>query len=566
MKKLASETAGRSRPLFVVLALLVVMFEAGAAPARNMSGGVADYILKRCEYLEQFRKVPVCSTCVASQITIPKFYMDRNYTPAWTSEKLVKQMVEAIKDSYGHGLNPEDYHLSAIRGLRKKIREAQAKAHDIADLDVLLTDALLRLSFHLYYGKVSPESLDPNWNFKRKILDRDPALYLERVISSGNVTKDLNRLWPHHPYYTLLRAYLKKYRRFARNPWPRIPFKRTLKPGMKGPDVALLRTRLAAEEFFKEKTPAEQLDIFDELLEKAVKDFQIHHGLEPDGIVGKNTNRVLNQPPSFEINKIRVNLERARWILHDLPPKFLLVNIAAFKLFYFEDGKKKWSCKVMVGKPFWKTPIFRATVEYVVLNPYWVVPPGILRKEIIPQIKRNPGYLEKNNMEIVDAKGRWINPRSINWKRMNPDRFPYIIRQKPGHRNALGRIKFIFPNNHFVFLHDTPAKALFSRNIRAFSHGCIRVEKPIELAGILFKGSRKWTIEKIKEEINTGKNKIIHLERKMPILILYWTVVINQNNTITFLKDIYNRDRKILLGLDTPLNMAFENSRKAPIT
>ncbi len=544
-------------PLILALALCFVFLNSQALLAQKPGKSVSEYILKRCQYLEQFKKMPVCSTCVASGVTIPRFYINRNYEPAWTDQGLIDEMIKAIRGSLEHGLNPQDYHLSEITNLLKKTKEGLGLASDKADMDVLLTDALLRLSFHLYYGKVSPESLDPDWNFKRKILEKDPALYLERVISSGNITMELDRLWPHQPYYMVLRTWLKKYRHFAQNPWPNLTLKRTLRPGMEGEDVALLRSRLVAEEFLKEGAFSQNPGLFDQQLESAVKDFQLHHGLEPDGIVGKNTLRVLNLSPSFKLNKIRVNLERARWVLHDLPERFLLVNIAGFRLFYFENGKKRWSCKVMVGKPFWKTPIFRATMEYIVVNPYWVVPPGILKKEVIPKIKKNPRYLLKNNMEIVDAKGRWINPRSINWRRINPARFPYIIRQKPGPKNALGRIKFIFPNKHFVFLHDTPAKALFSKNMRAFSHGCIRVEKPLELARILFEGSKKWSIEKIKEAIASGKNRIIHLEKRMPILILYWTVVRNHDNTITFLPDIYNRDKKILLGLDTPLKLAF---------
>ena len=541
---------------FMALVLLVSLSYTSFAVAQETLS-VSEYILKRCQYLQQFKKVPVCSTCVASEITIPRFYMDRGYQPAWQDKNLRGQMIKAISDSYTHGLNPKDYHQQEINKLIAKIQQGTYTSSDMADLDVLLTDGLLRLSFHLFYGKVSPESLDPDWNFKREILDKDPARYLERVISSGNIKANIDKLWPHQPYYQVLRLWLKRYRELAKHPWPLVFFKKSLKVGMRGPDISLLRKRLAAEGYIKKQFPTEEAGLFDKELEDAVKDFQLHHGLYVDGVVGKNTVLALNLPPSFKVDKIRVNLERARWVLHDLPERFLLVNIAGFRLFYFENGEKKWSCKVMVGKPFWKTPVFKATMEYVVVNPYWVVPPGILEKEVIPKIKRDPSYLSKNDMEIVDAKGRWINPRSINWRKINPSRFPYIIRQRPGPKNALGRIKFIFPNKHFVFLHDTPAKSLFSRNMRAFSHGCIRVEKPLELARIIFKGSKRWNLEKIKEIISSGKNKIIHLENRIPILILYWTVVRNDDDTITFLPDIYSRDKKILIGLDTPLRVAF---------
>ncbi|NPA94553.1 MAG: L,D-transpeptidase family protein, partial [Thermodesulfobacteria bacterium] len=480
MKRPVYNFCSRSRR-FIGLLLQILLF---ANPASLLAAPdtVSQFIQKRCQYLQQLNKAPVCSTCVASGVTIPKFYMDRDYQPAWTDEALIDQMLEAIQSSYDHGLDPADYHFTAIKELLDKISLQGDNPADRADLDVLLTDALLRLSFHLFYGKVSPESLDPNWNFKRKILDKDPAQYLARVISSGNITESLDALWPHHPYYETLRVWLRKYRAFAKHPWKKLTLKKTLRPGYSGPEVVLLRERLEAEEFYHPEKELPHPELFDKDLVKAVKLFQFHHGLKIDGIVGKNTLHALNLSPSFKVNKLRVNLERARWILHNLPSEFLMVNIAAFQLYYIKDGQEKWSCKVMVGKPFWKTPVFRAKMEYIVLNPYWVVPPGILEKELIPKLRRDPSYLAKHNMEMVDAKGRQIDPESIDWDEINPARFPYIIRQAPGPRNALGRIKFIFPNKHFVFLHDTPARFLFSRHMRAFSHGCIRVEKPLELA------------------------------------------------------------------------------------
>ncbi len=518
---------------------------------------VSDFILKRCQYLERFRNVPVCSTCVSSQTTIPDFYRDRDYMPAWDDEKKISELFSAIDSSYDHGLNPGDYHLDVLKRLKKRIEKGERSPEILADYDVLLTDALLRLSFHLFYGKVSPESLDPDWNFKRTLLKKEPYIFLKEVINSGKITKALNNLVPKTPYYRVLKRELKRYREFEKKGWPKVPTGKTLKLGMRDERIIVLKRRLHLEGFYNIKDDSNITDSFDEGLFEAVKTFQNHNGLEPDGVVGKNTIRALNITPKRKVDQIRVNLERARWILHDLPERFLIVNIAGFRLYYLEDDKREWSCKVMVGKPYWKTPVFKATMKYVVLNPYWVVPPGILRKEVIPKIKKDPQYLKKNNMEIVDLKGRRVDPQKINWARVNPRRFPYIIRQKPGPKNALGRIKFIFPNKHFVFLHDTPAKALFAKNMRAFSHGCIRVEKPIELVKILFEGSKKWTFEKIKEIIDSKKNKVIHLEKEIPVLVLYWTVTRNKDNSITFLPDIYNRDYKILLGLDTPMELSF---------
>jgi len=539
---------------FLVTALLGAM--PLALQAQEAGDPVSQHIFKRCEYLEQFSHIPVCSTCVASHKTIPAFYRNRNYRPAWTDSKAIGQMLEAIEESRDDGLMPRDYHYQVLVSMKKSIRDSnQPDPSDLADFDMLLTDALLRLSYHLYYGKVNPESLDPDWNFRRNIHKIVPEVYLQKVIDSGDILNSLDKLRPQYPYYGVLKEGLKRYRQFEKHPWPKIPVGKGLKKGMRDPRIPILAKRLEAEGY-QVVQEGNSTDLFGKGIEAAVKDFQKHHGLEPDGIVGKNTIRELNVGPNERVSTIRVNLERARWILHDLDPEFLIVNIAGFKLYFVKDGKRMWECKVMVGKPFWKTPCFRATVEYVVINPYWVVPPGILSKEVIPKIKANPSYLARQNLEIVDSKGRIINPGSINWSRINPNRFPYIIRQRPGPKNALGRIKFIFPNKHFVFLHDTPARNLFSRPMRAFSHGCIRVEKPLELVDILFHGSKRWNRKKVEELIAKKETKTIHLERPMPILILYWTASPAPDGRLVFLRDIYERDHKILIGLDTPLKIA----------
>ncbi len=548
----------KNNPPLIILVLIVL---AGFVPvivhAQEPRSPVSQQILRKCEYLEQFRHIPVCSTCVASHRIIPAFYRDRDYRPAWTNSKAIARMIQAIESARDDGLMLQDYHYQAITALRKQLRNGPDDPAAVADLDMLLTDALLRLSYHLYYGKVNPESLDPDWNFKRNIHKLDPVVYLKNVIKSGNIQENLDKLRPQYPYYSILKENLQRYRAMAAHPWPVIPNGKVLKEGSRGPRVLLLRKRLAAEGYRASlKAGGNATQVFDSTLSEIVKQFQEQHALDADGAVGKNTLRELNIPASKRVDTIRVNLERARWILHDLEPEFLIVNIAGFKLYFVKNGKRQWQSKVMVGKPFWKTPCFRATIQYVVANPYWVVPPGILAKETIPKIKRDLSYLKKQNLEIVDSKGRVINPRSINWAKVNPRRFPYIIRQKPGPKNALGRIKFIFPNKHFVFLHDTPAKSLFSRSMRAFSHGCIRVEKPMELADILFKGSKKWNRDKIQEIINSGETTTIHLEHPMPILILYWTVTTRKDGGINFLHDIYNRDQKILIGLDTPLRIA----------
>ena len=311
--------------LFFILISTLITANQGLA---SLQENVSDFILKRCQYLERFKNIPVCSTCVSSQTTIPNFYRERGYRPAWTKKSTINELLDAIKDSYDHGLNPDDYHLKALQKLEEKIHKTGVTEPSLlADYDILLTDALLRLSFHLFYGKVSPESLDPNWNFKRRLMDIEPHKYLSKVIRSGNIKESLKKLSPDAAYYNVLKRWLRKYREFAKNPWPLVPSGKTLKLGMKSHRIKILKQRLIAEGFLSSHSN-NITEIFDDSLFESVKAFQKHHGLSVDGVVGRDTLHALNILPKDKINQIRVNLERARWLLHDLPRKFLLVNIA----------------------------------------------------------------------------------------------------------------------------------------------------------------------------------------------------------------------------------------------
>ena len=249
------------------------------------------------------------------------------------------------------------------------------------------------------------------------------------------------------------------------------------------------------------------------------------------------------------IEKIRVNLERGRWLLHDLAPTFVLVNVAGFEVYYLRDGKLAWSTRAVVGKPFRETPIFRATMTYLVLNPTWTVPPGILAKDILPAQRRDRSTLAKKGLEVIDHAGLPVPESSIDWAHATPRNFRYMLRQAPGPQNALGRVKFMFPNEHSVYLHDTPSKALFDESERAFSSGCIRIENPLELAALLLEGQEGWDRPALDRAVEAGTTQSVTLAKPVPVLITYWTAWVDRSGALQLRPDIYGRDAKVAAGL-----------------
>ena len=234
----------------------------------------------------------------------------------------------------------------------------------------------------------------------------------------------------------------------------------------------------------------------------------------------------------------------------DLPGKYLIVNIAGFQVFLVENGKKIWETRVQVGRPYHATPVFKDTVRYLDFNPTWTVPPGILRNETLPAIRKDPNYLSRNNMSVVTHSGTIVDPSSIDWAATASKGFPHMIRQEPGPHNALGRVKFMFPNQYMVYLHDTPSKGLFARSERAFSHGCIRTENPFDLAGLLL-ADQGWDRERIDQVVASKRNTRVNLEDPITVMLLYWTAWADAEGTVSFRKDVYNRDPAIIKGLET---------------
>lgn len=494
--------------------------------------------------------VTIGDSVLASRTLLPAFYAQRGYTPAWVNPDSVSQLLSAIEVIAGDGLVAADYHLDTLRQLHEQQGNTLASDPELmADFDLLLTDSLIRLGYHLSFGKVDPEALDSNWNMIRYIDDLDELLLLGKAIDSGDVAQLIEQLRPQSSRYEQLRKALSKYRTYALlGGWQPIPPGPMLKTGTTGERVLALRARLVATGDLP--TQDMFLPTFDDAVAAGVQRFQRRHGLVDDGRVGHKTLGELNIPVEARIDQIRANLERARWVLHDLPDTYIMVDIAGFSARFYRDNEVVWESRAQVGRPARESPVFRSTLTYLDINPTWTVPPTILDEDLLPELRADPGYLASRDMEVIDYDGNRIDPDKIDWHRYSGRTFPWLIRQQPGPNNALGRIKFMFPNRHSVYLHDTPSKSLFEKPERAFSSGCIRIEKPYDLAELLLAGNRGWNHGRLVKTINAQQTQTVNLAEPVTIIMLYWTVAVDDDGTVRFSRDIYERDKAIISGLD----------------
>ncbi|MEA3274260.1 MAG: L,D-transpeptidase family protein [Pseudomonadota bacterium] len=510
----------------------------------------------RVKELKQSGNLEVQGAMIAVGGLIADFYEQRAYTPAFDDKK-IRDLMVGIERMQAHGLTPDDYHRRVLKELRDRPQPLSARAR--ADLELLLMDAFLRMAYHRAYGKVNPTTLDPNWNFERPLITSDPLRELALTMDSASPVSHLDALLPEPDFYRDLKGALARYRTLAASGgWPRIDSGPALKPGMTDPRLSAIRARLRVTGDLAASDPQDPV-LFDDDLKQAVERFQRRHGLAADGVIGPSTLAAMNMPVTSRIDQIRVNLERARWVQRDLPPDFVLVNIAGFRVYLVRGGEVTWSARVQVGKTYRETPVFRDTIEYVVFNPTWTVPPGILRKDIIPQARKNPDIIRRKGLKVLDRDGTEVDPRAVNW---SAEGFPYVLRQDPGPSNALGRVKLMFPNEHLVYLHDTPSKDLFERSQRTASSGCIRVERPLELTELVLSGTESWDRTRIDQVIASKRTTRVDLARPMPVLILYWTAEVLEDASVTFRDDVYGRDAPVLSALNG--KFAFSPPKRPP--
>jgi len=471
----------------------------------------------------------------------------QNAEPLWFRDgqptTQARELVESLAKADDQGLNSVDYDAGLLSQWLAGSELQSGVARAVAKFDVTLTIAATRYVGNLYLGRINPRTVGFALDIEPKRLDVPKRVH--EITQSPHPGAILASLEPRFPMYHPLKEALLRYRKLAAEvPYMKFGFPAKFKPGMSHKDVPALRKLLVALGDLKTLDPAvEKSEVYDPALAEAVKTYQIRHGLGNDAIIGKNTLARLSTPIADRLKQIQIGLERLRWLPSDVRGHYLIVNIPSFKLYGARTGEGPGQydieMNVVVGEAIdgHGTPVFHSNMSMVTFRPYWNVPESIAEKELGPLIRRNPAYLAKHDMEMVGngAGG-------------------YRIRQKPGPKNALGKIKFSFPNTNNVYLHGTPSQSLFKRDRRDFSHGCIRVEDPPKLAEWVLADNGDWPMERIKQYMDGADNKSFNLKKSIPVYIIYSTVMADPDGTISFFEDIYGHDRtlQVLLSKGFP--------------
>ena len=467
---------------------------------------------------------------------LAEFYAARDYRLAWERPEQVAALLRVVQESVADGLNPADYHLPTLRALTEPNALAVLPPASRLGADLQLSDALLRYSYHIRFGRLDPVAINRAWNHRPAIPAQTLVQSMEGVVAAADTSAALGTLAPQPFFYTELKRGLREYSGSdAVHGLPPIPAGRKLVKGSRDPRVIGLRDHLRALGEY-DAAPPDDAALFDAPLREALVRFQRRFGLPTDGALNAGTLAALNEPVSpKKVEQIRMNLERMRWFYDDLPPDYVLVDVRGFMAHVVRNSGIDWSTRVIVGTPQAQTPSFRDEMEHVVFNPTWTVPPSIQKKM--------RGASSK--FKVVDRRtGRPTGGNVSDTRRVS-------LIQGPGPGNALGRVKFIFPNDQAVYLHDTQSKGLFSQSVRAYSHGCVRVQNPLKLAEVIL-NRPNWNQGEINRVVATNKTRYVILEQRLPVLLYYLTAHANENGKVEFRGDIYGRDRALRSALNGP--------------
>lgn len=473
-------------------------------------------------------------------------YGERHFEPVWLDEgadgkvtfsPAADKIIAVFKNAASVGLRPQDYLTPDIDLSRLKTTDPLA----MAGLETAFSRATLRYANHLHNGRIDPRSISPLLDISPKPIDQ--AALLARLAGSDDPAAILAELEPRHPEYLALKKALATFKdTSAERPAP-IAEGATLRPGGQDARIPVIRARL--------KLPDSDDTAYDPALVAAVESFQQAQGLEVDGVIGPATLAALNGGLATRREDILANMERWRWMPSDLGDFTVLVNIPEFRLWILRNGQEEYTTRVVVGTTKNQTPVFSDNIRHLVVNPYWNVPSSIIKGEIAPAVLRNPGYTDSHNMDLL-YNGSPVSPWAVDWRNVSSTNFPFRVRQRPGAGNALGQIKFLFPNKHDVYLHDTPSKALFSRSYRAFSHGCVRVQNPMEFADALM--ANEPNISRASLEAMFGPNeRWVNPEKQIPVHLAYFTLRVDDAGELHAYGDVYGHNEKLIqaMGLST---------------
>ncbi len=467
---------------------------------------------------------------------VAEFYAEKEFKPAWTKDGQLTEQAKAIVLRLGKadedGLDPAAYRTPSV-GIGEYVKVDE---EGLAQADVQLSLAIAAYVRHAYAGRLEPSKVSANFGYTPHLPDEIAAL--AEIAAAADPVAAMEAYNPPHEGYKRLRTKLAEARTAKPEERPvEVPAGATLKPGMVDARVPVLRARLAIY------LSSENGELYDETLVDAVKAFQKESGLKPDGMVGKGTLGVLNRVPVDPVPVILANMERWRWMPRDLGKFYVQVSIPDFKLDVMRNGVDIHSTRIVVGKVQNQTPIFSDQIEHIIVNPAWHVPASITKKEMLPAAQANPASLSGYEV-FYNFNGRYrqIDPYSVDWYSVDVRRVQ--IRQPPGERNALGSIKFMFPNSYDVYLHDTPSKSLFQRDYRAFSHGCMRVMDPMAFADALLLDEPNFNAVKLKKMVGGGE-KMVKLASHVPVHITYFTASVDDDGNLQLHDDIYGHDRRI---------------------
>ncbi len=532
------------RGLFSAIAVAAVAF--GAMPAQAVEPGAPQELISRMDAAafklqgrlsESFKDISEAEK--RERGAMAEFYSETGYAFLWVDEQGLNDRAAAVADVVARAgefdLRPENYPLPDPDGFATADgREAQW----LATAEYRISRSVLAYARHAQSGHLDPRAVHRDLDITP---DAPDPLKVLRGLAAENadVAAYLERFHPSHPQFIGLLERLRELRKVAAREPVQIPDGDLIEPGDTHPHVPLVRKRL-------NQPDAGTPETYDETLVAAIREFQKTNGLHVDGLIGPATRRALNRSPAEKIDIIRANLERWRWFPNDLGARYVRVNVPEYKVRLVEEGETVFEERIVVGKPRHATPSFSDEMELVVFNPYWNVPYSITKSEIIPIAQRNPGYLSRQNFQVLWRGQRQVDPYEVDWDRVDASKVR--LRQSPWRGNALGEVKFLFPNKHAVYLHDTPSKHLFNRSRRAYSHGCMRVRNPRDFASAIMR-TEGWSKQAIDRTIERGNNRAIRLEQKLPVHVTYFTAAVAEDGGVRFFADIYNHDGRVLKAL-----------------